>query len=301
MTNCSVLRPISPPPIMPPRRASLAPSKRPKSRFGKGYGDFTMESSDNMLLYFPKDLLIQASPFFKDMFGIAEHATNSSLVDNTQPLVMEEDSETLEDLLLCIDPSKAMPPINPSTIEKVFRAAHKYQIEKFITYFAYVVGQEPACTCAAQNCGEFLSKNAALVLSLAERYDLPDLARRALRRLIVEPMDKLLASNPAISLKMWLHLLHLRKQRTGWFVEYIDRIGRGRHSGVQICHRCHTCLMAWTRNVHDTPSWSSVEKEISTWLENCTSPYFSVINTTDHLKMWKTEVREVERHLPALP
>ena len=79
-----------------------------------------MKSSDNMLLYFPRALLIHASPFFKDMFGIAEHATDATPVDNTQPLVMEEDHATLEDLLLCIDPSKGVPPINPSTIAKFF-------------------------------------------------------------------------------------------------------------------------------------------------------------------------------------
>jgi BTB/POZ domain len=286
---------------MPPKPASIFAQAYPTSLVGKGNGDLAMKSSDNVVLYFPKVLLILASPVFKDMFGMAEHATDSSSVDNAQPLVMEEDSETLQELLLSIDPSKAMPPINPSTIEKVVRAAHKYQIEKFITYFSYVVRQGPTCACAV-HCGEFLSKNAALVLSLAKRYDLPDLARLALRQLIVEPMDTLLASSPAISVKMWPRLLRLRKQRTEWFLAYIDRIVHSRHPPgyQQVCVACYTRLVTWTRKLPDTPSWSSVEKEVATWLENCTSPYYSGVDTRGELRSWETEARELERQLPAL-
>jgi hypothetical protein len=57
---------------------------------------------------------------------------------------MEEDLATLEDILLCID-----------TIAKVLRAAHKYQIQKFISYFSHVVAQELTRTGDAPNSGSF--------------------------------------------------------------------------------------------------------------------------------------------------
>ena len=263
-----------------------------------------MQSSNGVLLYFPKVLLIYASPFFKDMFSISEHADDPKSVDNTHPLRMEEDVTTLEELLQSIDPAKPMPPIKQETFSKVLRAAHKYQIEKYITHFAQLAGQEPGCDCGTPNSGSLLSTDPMLVLFLAEQYKLRDLARLALRELVGFPMDKLLASDTGVSTKMWLHLLHLRKERIDQLFKYIERFeGAGRN---QISRQS---LIAQVRRLHETPRWHSVAIGISDQEETqraqaSFSPLFPTIHPyvrPEDIQNWEREVKELEKRLPPLP
>ena len=291
---------------MPPK-PSNAPTH--SKRFGEDYGDFVMQSSDNVLFHFPKGLLQYASPFFKDLLSIGMHAETVSSVENSQPLVMEEDSVTLDNLLCWIDPSHVGPTIDSAMIVQFLRAGHKYQVDSIVAWFAREAAAREESTCLVNAHRSFLSTDPLLALSLAEHYDLPGLARLALRRAILEPTDVVLAHDAQISGKMLLHLLHLRRKRTQWFLERIDRIDRSRR-GPQgtMCTHCHSCLTTWTRKVNDAPSWASLENEIPSISQGCryhhlVGPYPPTSSHTlsKDLESWERDARRLEQELPELP
>ena len=262
-------------------------------------------------IYFPKVLLVHASPFFKDMFSVSGHADNPNSVDNTQPLPVEEDAATLEELLQFSDPAKPMPPIKRETVSKVLRAAHKYQIDKFITHFAQSAGQGPRCACGSEDNQSLLSTKPMFVLSLAEQYKLPDLARLALRELIVMPMNKLLAGNPGISADMWLHLMQLRQKRIDWFLSHISTFSAALFNKQSISYSSHSCLMTLVRQVHNTPSWHLVEKEtpllLQIKIQRTPNTYTSGVlkprigPKSPSLEDWRREAKDLEKELPPLP
>ncbi|KIM30607.1 hypothetical protein M408DRAFT_328149 [Serendipita vermifera MAFF 305830] len=261
---------------MPPRPASGTLLSQHATfthspRFGEGYGDIVLQSSDNVRFHFPKVLLEYASPFFKDLFSIGSHAENAGNVNNSQPLIMEENSVALDSLLQWIDPRQSIPEISRETIWSVLRVAHKYQVEKFISYIAATISQDSACACTTRTQSRgLLASDPMLILSLAEQYQLPDIARLALRQLTADPLEKLLAGNAIISHKLWTHLLYLRKQRTDWFLAYIDRFTSSTPQNRRdVCSQCFSCLMEWTKRVHVAPSWQSIQQNASQMTPNC--------------------------------
>lgn len=234
-----------------------------------------MQSSDNVLFHFPKAILQHASPFFQDLFSISSHADNAGDRTNAQPLVMEEDSMTLDILLQWIHPAQIIPSINSTTIARFLGAAHKYQMEKIIEWFEREVTTGEGTTCAIKSHQSLLSTNPMLVLSLAERYCLPELARLALRRAIIEPTSSLLTNNAEISHTMWKHLLLLRKERTDWFMKRIDAMEQSHHKGrSKICWSCHSLVMSWAWRLNDVPSWQFVGDDTPkpSYGCNCVSP-----------------------------
>lgn len=266
-----------------------------------------MQSSDGVLFHFPRLLLQYASPFFRDMFGISEHARETITLNTDQPLVMEEDSVTLDNLLQWVDPNQCVPTIITTSIANFIRAAHKYQVNKVIEWFANVVtaGQETACGIKNHRC--LLSTEPMLVLSLAEQYDLPDLARTALQQLVMVPVETLFSENATMSARLLLHLQRIRKQRTEWFLSCIQKILYD-PDRTAICTSCSSCLMAWTRLVHDAPCWRSIDQCSLTFTQYCSNcarkpQVFSTRLWKYPMDMasWKTEAKGLEEQLPALP
>ena len=266
-----------------------------------------MRSSDGVLLYYPKVFLTHASPFFRDMCSISEHANDSNSMDSDQPLRMEEDAATLEELLQSIDPAKPTPPIKRETISKVFRAAHKYQIDKFIAHFTQSAAQELKCNCGTQtNSGALLSTDPMLVLSIAEQYKLPDLARLALRELISMPMNKLLTSKPGMSGKMWSHLLCLREARVNCLLEYINRFFQSNLQGRDQSTNSHLVVVTHVKLVNSEPSWHSIEAFLSdirpqdsySYSQNRVAPSPKAMKEQEG---WKREINAIENRLPPLP
>lgn len=92
--------------------------------FPPGYGDFEIQSSDNTVFSFPRGVLSHASPVFKDMFTFGDANTG----DNQKPLVVTEDSTTIRNLLLYLDPLKESVELTKDTVGPFLEVAMKYQI-----------------------------------------------------------------------------------------------------------------------------------------------------------------------------
>lgn len=92
--------------------------------------DFALLTSDNVLFYARKSILVEASPFFCDMFSLEQppHVNPSSKLGIHGAIPFPEDSSTLELLLrLCYDLTDAVVKDIP-TIARVWEAARKYQL-----------------------------------------------------------------------------------------------------------------------------------------------------------------------------
>ena len=111
---------------MLPTGITLGPSPFNRARGG----DVALLSSDNVLFYVGRSVLVDASPFFRDMFSLEQppHPTPSSGFEVEDALPFPEDSSIVEMLLrLCCGLTEAVVKDIP-TISRVLEAARKYQL-----------------------------------------------------------------------------------------------------------------------------------------------------------------------------
>jgi hypothetical protein len=176
-------------------------------RFPKGYGDFTFKSSDNVIFSFPGGVLAHVSPVFNDMFlsGTSSEASSQST------LQLQEDSETITQLLHHIDPLLQPLPIEKATLRRLLEAARKYQIPKVLRWVE----------------SETLDKRISLVespeplrishplfyLSLGCEFESKEMVRQGMREAIRCHISKLAKKEP-VALDIFQQILVLRGQRS---------------------------------------------------------------------------------------
>ncbi|CCA77178.1 hypothetical protein PIIN_11160 [Serendipita indica DSM 11827] len=102
-------------------------------RYGPGYGDFVLQSSDGKDFHFPRAILAFTSGFFKDMFDLP----NSSTAEGTPEklLVLAESSQLVQMLLDVINPNVPLPPLDTSTIVGLLEGARKYRVPCVFRWF----------------------------------------------------------------------------------------------------------------------------------------------------------------------
>ena len=103
------------------------PKSTPKvsERFPEEYGDFALQSSDEVVCYFPRHFLSHASPVFRDMFNVNNYSDQQKPAP--QSVQLTESSITVELFLTHLDPNALTPHIDPETIAGLMVMAHKYQ------------------------------------------------------------------------------------------------------------------------------------------------------------------------------
>ncbi|PVG00430.1 hypothetical protein CPB86DRAFT_729615 [Serendipita vermifera] len=103
-------------------------------RFPKTYGDFAIQSSDAVICYFPRHLLMYMSPVFKDMIEITTYSKPPIPRDGS-PVKVTEPCTILEEFLSHLDPKCINHTINQETIQGVLEASRKYQVPEIIRWF----------------------------------------------------------------------------------------------------------------------------------------------------------------------
>lgn len=100
------------------------------THFPEGYGDFCIQSSDNVLFYFLRAILSHVSSVFRDMFTLPNEPNT-----RTAPLKIAEPSKTTELFLTHLDPNLLTPNIDPDTVEDLVHMADKYQTNVILHWF----------------------------------------------------------------------------------------------------------------------------------------------------------------------
>jgi hypothetical protein len=283
--------------------------------FPKGYGDFTMQSSDHMLFYFPSAILAHVSPFFKDIINI--NANSFSTSSHDQPLLMEEDARAIFLLLCHIDPLMKTPAIDTSNAETLVKTAYKYRIASVIQWFQEDIFMVPQQ--AIKNTfyisnkitqgpiKSFAEQHPLLVLSLAEDLGLGDLSRQMLRLLLNGPAEALHSERAAISDPLGVHLFTMRQRRIDWHLQQFRTYATQFDSSERSrCPVCRAQFFQWslycTSAIHNTPIWESIENSKGVLQQACPiCEDVPLLGDTMNFSSWKKRALSHEAKLPMLP
>ncbi|CCA77123.1 hypothetical protein PIIN_11106 [Serendipita indica DSM 11827] len=172
-------------------------------RYGPGYGDFVLQSSDGKDFHFPRAILAFTSGFFKDMFDLP----NSSTAEGTpeKPLVLTESSQLVQMLLDVVNPNAPSPPLvlakpvdlcrflmglidpNESPFVYLLEAAHKYRIPCIFRWFEKEAIRAQVNEENREETPAILDKCPVFVLACARQHNLPQIGRLAIRELVKRP------------------------------------------------------------------------------------------------------------------
>jgi hypothetical protein len=254
------------------------------SKFPPDYGDFIIESSEGVKLHIPRNLLMQASPIFHDMFALGTNEEKSIVR-------LSEDYITLEDLLCHIDPAKTNPQFEWRTIANLLAAGEKYDIKNITDWFRNSVALE-----TFQSGGRDVEQP-FLCLVLADRYQLDDIARRALRQLVSCPVLELMADR-VLGGHLLRHLMMLRADRTLTLTKELLSLEK-KYKVTFRCYRHPHPFLNWARPALELlavqPSWRTilqVERKRS---------FGCMCNPKELPQKWLDKLEEIEDELPRLP
>jgi hypothetical protein len=154
---------------------------RVSSKFPEGYGDLAIQSSDDVVCYFPGPILTHTSTVFRDMFEMpkpgTEEGSSESLVNITEPV------KILEAFLAHLDPSTLTPSIDPDTIKGLLFMADKYQVTKIIHWFEQEVMHFRANSEAEIVDRPFALAHPIICLSVARQFNFQHIGKIAFREL----------------------------------------------------------------------------------------------------------------------
>jgi hypothetical protein len=265
-----------------------APQSPPQysSEFPRGYGDFTIQSCDDVLLDFPLFLLSHASPVFKDMFDLG----NSGRDHNA--LTLTEDHETLERLLAHIDPAKDPLDVQWSQITSVLTAADKYQVKGIFKWFEKEVALQVVQS------SSFELEHPMLCLDIACRYGLLTVKRLALRQLIKCSISEI--RNDSICNQVPFEPLHsLRLARIQRLSAIVTRMAANSFSKKDQRYQCSVHgygIRNWAEpaitEIMKEPSWAGLIRGLGTRPPSCNCPE-PTISLQD-----KYDILELELVLP---
>ncbi|PVG01572.1 hypothetical protein CPB86DRAFT_79541 [Serendipita vermifera] len=244
------------------------------TEFPSEYGDFELQSSDGIAFSFPRGILGHISPVFKDMFSIG--ISNDS--NSQQPLLLTEDSKTITEFLIYIDPLKDHPGFSINSVMPLLEAATKYQVPKIIDSFKKWAIKN------ASNLNFPCRKYPILFISLAEKLNLPELGGVYMSYAAKGNKSCLSFLDYPLSVITIIQIMEVRAERTQILVEklvkfiraQIDKLGtkeipglvraseRSKYADVKRSSPCPRC----TNRLHDLivktviclqkePSWSA--------------------------------------------
>jgi hypothetical protein len=232
-------------------------------KFPEGYGDFALQSSDDIVCYFPRHILSHVSPVFQDMFNVNNHSDQRNATPQSVPLT--ELSSTVELFLIHLDPNALAPHIDPKTIEELMVMAHKYQTNVIIRWFEQEVFVQRAANNDQKAQGSFLSTHPALTLSLASRLDLTRTRDLAMAERLGCSSDLVADGINTLPNATYRAIIRHRKLRIQRYEKWIDllAIGGDPREVPITCIRCSskaTWILRMSRSVQNSPSWSSFSK-----------------------------------------
>ncbi|CAG8628833.1 4508_t:CDS:2 [Acaulospora colombiana] len=194
--------------------------------FPLGYGDFELKSSDNVIFSFPRGILAHVSPVFKDMFSIGDTDGQH------EPLNLTEDSKTIRQFLLYIDPLKYSPGFTLDTAESLIEAATKYQVAIMVETFENWAVTGSACIShdaksdVVSNGSSPIKKDPMLFLSLAEKFCLPEIGSISMRDAVVANKRATSISKYPLNRTTIIQFVETRQERTRMLIEKVTKLIR---------------------------------------------------------------------------
>ncbi|PVG01576.1 hypothetical protein CPB86DRAFT_79634 [Serendipita vermifera] len=212
---------------MPPKRRA-APTKKQvaavpststtlatSSEFPPGYGDIEIQSSDNIIISFHRDPLTQVSPVFKDMLSTPHP-------ENRIPVVLEEASATIEDLLSYIDSNKEPRPLTKENIMPFFEATTKYRARKIVTKVEKMALNKKGPL------HKLSAETPMFILSIAEKFRLPKLGALAMNQAIKAKKEKVCTTEYPLSPLNYVQIMEARTERATWLLDKVIGAIEGR-------------------------------------------------------------------------
>jgi hypothetical protein len=224
------------------------------SKFPEGYGDFSIQSSDDVVYYFPGAILSYISCVFRDMFKSA--GSDERAKASETPLKITEPIAILEVFLTHLDPEQLTPLIDPDTIEGLLQMADKYQTSKILRWF------EREASMVHGNIDSpgkpFMIAHPLITSSLACRFDLENIGRAALRELSGCAAQMVYDHTTYLDPRIYRELYVLRKRRVDRYVDWIRTLSgwTGEDLGCGHCTN-HRGRWIWRmmRDVQNAPTW----------------------------------------------
>ncbi|CAG8513848.1 12920_t:CDS:2, partial [Acaulospora colombiana] len=201
------------------------------SEFPPGYGDFNIQSSDNVVFSFPRGVLSHALPMFKDMFAFGDAETS----ENQIPLIISENATTINQLLLYLDPLKDPAELTAETVHPKFKSktsnansvfarfsyhyqqvfdvccvwevAIKYQVPGMQQRFEkMVIGKD-------RNLQGLFAQEPMLVLSVAEKFNLSKIGDITMSFVARAPQDRVFTTKYPLTPLTVMQIMELRTER----------------------------------------------------------------------------------------
>lgn len=281
------------------------PSTQPtiSSKFPEGYGDFAIQSSDDVICYFPSQIISHVSCVFRDMFKSAGPQDQKE----PTPVKVTEPIDILELFLLHNDPSFVTPALDLDTVGDLLRMADKYQVDKFITWFEQeVTFQRVIMDSPTIQMPPFIS-HPWLILTIAAQNNLVKVGRMAMKELVGSDYQELAGWTKLFSPCISSEIYRLRNHRLERYYPYIATLANDR-GGVpsQLCDKCAEKKGQWIygimKAVQTKPSWksfSSAYEDIQACGKGCGIVWSKVYS--DNIPEWRASAEQQESELPAWP
>lgn len=274
-----------------------SPIKRDCSpRPPEGYGDCALESSDGVIFHFPRSLLIHSSTFFKSTLDTVPSTSTQ------QPKVsIEEKSSLVKLLLVHIDPTMSKPHVTEETIEPLLSLSLKYgvpHIQRWLTECMLTGRVDPV---TGQETPALIRSKPLLILHFADKYDLKDVGKQALREVLKWPEDELEEGMESLPRPLEKYIRGVRKERTKRYQEYIDYlvIKATELSCSDCASNRNEQFVNLERVAHERPCWDAFVAAMSWETSPCDDCWMNslLLYPAD----WQMECTEVEQALPEWP
>jgi hypothetical protein len=225
------------------------------SKFPEGYGNLAIQSSDDIVCYFPGPILIHTSIVFRDMFEMPGSESKEAPVKVTEPI------KILELFLTHLDPDKLSPPIDSATIVDLLCMADKYQVTKIVRWFKQEARLRHSELEADTGDDPFVITYPIICLSIATRFNLEHIGRIALRELSSCSTEVFLKCILLLDPVILHRLYQLRDKRAARYQAYVstltDHTATMRGKGCEYCTgKRAEWIQYMTMAVQHTPKWS---------------------------------------------
>lgn len=272
------------------------------SKFPEGYGNLAIQSSDDVVCYFPGPLLTHTSTVFRDMFEMpkpgAEASSSDSHVKITEPV------KILETFLTHLDPNVLTPSINPATIKDLLCMADKYQATKILRWFKQEARVRRSDSEAKTVGAPFMITHPIICLSVATQFNFQHIGRIALRELSTCSTEGFLTCILEVAPVMLHFLYQLRNLRISQYQAYVATLTQLRGEG---CENCTASRAEWIRKImltiQDTPTWDKFKVALIAVLKApcrpCNKYWTSVLAAK--LPVWEKEIHQEDANFPDWP
>jgi hypothetical protein len=225
------------------------------SKFPEGYGDFAIQSSDNVICYFPSQVLSHVSSVFRDMLNVATPD------EGRKSLPIDESIQDLENFLKHIDPNTFFMSIDPGNIQQLLMMADKYHVRRILQWFEHEATISRASFLHPKTQEPFTTAHPSLALELAIQFDFKDTGRAALREFAGKDLGSVLENDRMFSPLVIRQIYQMQRVRLEHYHLWISQLS----AGYQVqCSNCNVILRKWfirvIREMQRTPTWKSFSK-----------------------------------------